>query len=325
MGMMSYLAIFIFSAAMLLNTAVGAWAQSFPTKPIRLIVPFPAGGTTDIFARMMTQKLSENLKQQVLVDNRAGASGIIGTEIVVKSPPDGYTLLMTATHHAINPSLYKKLPYDTAKDLVALTLVATSPNVLVAHPSFPPNSIKELIALAKAKPGQLNFASTGIGGANHLSGELFKSMAGIDIVHIPYKGAAPAMNDLLAGHVSLMFDTIGVELPYVKAGKLKALAVTTAKRTAIAPDIPTIAESGLPGYEAVSWFGMYGPAGMPKEIVTRLNMEVVNVLHSPDVQKRFIAYGAEAIGNSPEEFAAYLKSEMAKWAKVVKDCGVHLD
>jgi tripartite-type tricarboxylate transporter receptor subunit TctC len=320
-----YLAIITITAAMLFGSAGGASAQPFPTKPIRIIVPFPAGGTTDVFARMISQKLSENLKQQVLVDNRAGASGMIGTEMVVKAPPDGYTLMITATHHAINPSLYKKLPYDTLKDLVAITLVATSPNVLVAHPTFPPNTIQELIALARAKPGQLNFASTGIGGANHLSGELFKSMAGIDIVHIPYKGAAPAMNDLLAGHVSLMFDTIGIELPYVKAGKLKALAVTTAKRTTIAPDIPTIAESGLPGYEAVSWFGMYGPAGMPKEILTRINTEVAKVLHSPDIQKRFIDYGAEAIGNSPEQFAVYLKSEMAKWAKVVKDCGVQLD
>ena len=320
-----YLAIITITAAMLFGSAGGASAQPFPTKPIRIIVPFPAGGTTDVFARMISQKLSENLKQQVLVDNRAGASGMIGTEMVVKAPSDGYTLMITATHHAINPSLYKKLPYDTLKDLVAITLVATSPNVLVAHPTFPPNTIQELIALARAKPGQLNFASTGIGGANHLSGELFKSMAGIDIVHIPYKGAAPAMNDLLAGHVSLMFDTIGIELPYVKAGKLKALAVTTAKRTTIAPDIPTIAESGLPGYEAVSWFGMYGPAGMPKEILTRINTEVAKVLHSPDIQKRFIDYGAEAIVNSPEQFAVYLKSEMAKWAKVVKDCGVQLD
>jgi len=294
-----YLAIITITAAMLFGSAGGASAQPFPTKPIRIIVPFPAGGTTDVFARMISQKLSENLKQQVLVDNRAGASGMIGTEMVVKAPPDGYTLMITATHHAINPSLYKKLPYDTLKDLVAITLVATSPNVLVAHPTFPPNTIQELIALARAKPGQLNFASTGIGGANHLSGELFKSMAGIDIVHIPYKGAAPAMNDLLAGHVSLMFDTIGIELPYVKAGKLKALAVTTAKRTTIAPDIPTIAESGLPGYEAVSWFGMYGPAGMPKEIFTRINTEVAKVLHSPDIQKRFIDTVQKRSGTAP--------------------------
>jgi len=204
-------------------------------------------------------------------------------------------------------------------------LVATSPNVLVAHPSFPANTIKELIALAKAKPGQINFASTGIGGANHLSGEMLKSMAGIDIVHIPYKGAAPAMNDLLGGHASLMFDTIGVELPYVKAGKLKALAVTTAKRTAIAPEIPTIAESGVPGYEAISWFGMYGPAGMPKELVNRLNAEMAKVLNMPEVQKRFIAYGAETVVYSPEQFAAFVKSEIIKWGKVVKDCGVQLD
>ncbi len=321
----SYLAVLTISVALLVINAISAWAQSFPTKPIRIIVPFPAGGTTDIFARIISQKLSENLKQQVLVDNRGGASGMIGTELLVKSPPDGYTLMITATHHVINPSLYKKMAFDILKDLVNITLVATSPNVLVAHHSFAPNSIKELIALAKAKPGQLNFASTGIGGANHLSGELFKSMAGIDIVHIPYKGAAPAMNDLLAGHVSLMFDTIGIELPYVRAGKLKALGVTTAKRTALAPDIPTIAESGVPGYEASSWFGMYGPAGMPKEILTRINTEVAKVLHAPDIQKRFHDYGAEAIGNPPDQFAVFVKSEMAKWAKVVKDCNVHIE
>ncbi len=325
MRRMSHLALLALSVLMIITFFGNAFALSYPTKPIRLIVPFPAGGTTDIFARIIAQKLSENLGQQVLVDNRAGASGIIGSEIVLKSPPDGHTLLLTATHHVVNPSLYKKLPYDTLKDFVAVALVATSPNVLVAHPSFPANSIKELIALAKAKPGQINFASTGIGGANHLSGEMLKSMAGIDLVHIPYKGAAPAMNDLLGGHVSLMFDTIGVELPYVKAGKLKALAVTTAKRTAIAPEIPTIAESGVPGYEAVSWFGLYGPAGMPKEIVNRLNTEVARILNLPEVHKKFMAYGAETEALSPDQFAAFVKSEIAKWGKVVKDCGVQLD
>ena len=313
------------AVTVMLFAAGNVFAQSYPTKPIRIIVPFPAGGATDIFTRLISQKLTENLGQQVLVDNRAGASGIIGTEILVKSAPDGYTLMITATHHAINPSLYKKLPYDTAQDLVALTLVATSPNILLAHPSFPANTVQELIAMAKAKPGQLNFASTGIGGSNHLSGEMFKSMAGIDMVHIPYKGAAPAMNDLLGGQVSLMFDTPAAGLPHIRAGKLKALAVTSAKRTAIAPDIPTIAESGVPGYEALSWFAMYGPAKMPKEIVTRINTEVVKVLHLPEIQKRFADLGAEPVGNSPEEFAAYLKSEMAKWAKVVKDCGARLD
>jgi tripartite-type tricarboxylate transporter receptor subunit TctC len=325
---MKRLALFIFvtfSFLMPFSLATNSLAVNFPTKPIRLIVPFPAGGTTDIFARILAQKLSENLGQQVLVDNRAGASGIIGSEIVVKSPADGHTLLMTATHHVVNPSLYKKLPYDTLKDFAAVSLIATSPNVLVAHPSFPAGSIKELIALAKAKPGQINFASTGIGGANHLSGEMLKAMAGIDLVHIPYKGAAPAMNDLLGGHVSLMFDTIGVELPYVKAGKLKALGVTTAKRTAIAPEIPTIAESGVPGYEALSWFGMYGPAGMPKEIITRLNSEVVKILNLPEVHKKFIAYGAETASLNPDQFAAFVKSEMAKWGRVVKGIGLQLD
>ncbi len=319
-----FLTVLAFSTSVLL-VGQAAFAQSFPTKPIRIIVPFPAGGATDIFTRLISQKLTENLGQTILVDNRGGASGIIGTEMVVKAPPDGYTWMITATHHAINPSLYKKLPYDTVRDLVALTLVATSPNIVLAHPSLPVNNIKELIALAKAKPGELNFASTGIGGSNHLSGEMFKSMAGIDMVHIPYKGAAPAMNDLLGGQVTLMFDTPAAGLPHIRAGKLKALAVTSAKRTPLCPDIPTVAESGLPGYEALSWFGMYGPAKTPKEIVTRVNAEVVKILHMPEIKKRFADLAAEPVGNSPEEFAAFLKSEMAKWAKVVKECGAHLD
>ncbi len=324
MGMISRVAVLTITAAIIISGTNLAFAQSFPTKPIRLIVPFPAGGTTDIFARIVSQKLSENLGQQVIVDNRAGASGIIGTEILVKAPPDGYTLMITATHHVANPSLYKKISYDTEKDIANVTLVATSPNALLAHPSFPPNTVKELIALAKAKPGQLNYASTGIGGNNHLSGEMFKAMAGIDMMHIPYKGAAPAMNDLLGGQVSLMFDAIGVALPHLKAGKLKCLGLTSAKRSPIVPEIPTIGET-VPGYESASWFGMYAPAGIPKEILNRINTEVAKVLHSPDIQKRFAVYAAETGGNSPEEFAAFVKLEMAKWAKVVKDIGLTLD
>jgi tripartite-type tricarboxylate transporter receptor subunit TctC len=314
----------VFSALMLISIAGDAFAQTFPTKPIRIVLPFPPGGPTDLYGRIIAEGLKERLGQQVIVDNRPGASGIIGSEMVAKALPDGYTLLLMATHHTINPSLYKKLPYDTEKDFTPITLVATNPNILVAHPSLPANTIKELIALAKAKPGQINYASTSIGGGNHLSAELLKSMAGIDLFHIPYKGQAPAMNDLLAGHVTLMFTSVGLMVPHIKAGKLKALAVTSAKRAANLPDVPTIAET-LPGYEANSWFGMWGPAGMPKELVTRLNQEIARVLHSPEVKKRFMALDAEPGGNSPEEFAAYQKLEMAKWAKVVKDCGIQLE
>ncbi len=318
---LSVLAFFVLISTGIAGTA---FAQSFPAKTIRIILPFPPGGPTDFYARLVAQKLTDYLGQQVLVDNRAGASGIIGTEMVAKAAPDGYTLLFMSTHHAINPSLYKKLPYDAVKDFTPLTLVAANPNVLVAHPSLPVNSIKELIALAKAKPGQLNYASNSIGGGNHLSAELFKAMAGIDIEHIPYKGQAPAMNDLLAGHAKLMFTSVGLTVPNVKAGKLKALGVTSPKRVANLPDVPAIGET-VPGYEANSWFGMWGPARMPKEIVSRLNRELVKALQSPDVKKRFKEMDAEAGGDSPEEFAAFQKAEMAKWAKVIKDIGLQLD
>lgn len=318
------LAVGVFAVLMLVAVPGRIFAQSFPTKPIRIILPFPPGGPTDLYARLVAQGLTESIGQQVLVDNRAGASGIMGTEMVAKAPPDGYTLLLMSTHHAINPSLYKELPYDAVKDFTPLTLVAINPNVLVAHPSLPVNTLKELIALAKTKPGVLNYASNSIGGGNHLSAELFKSMAGIDIVHIPYKGQAPAMNDLLAGHVTLMFTSVGLTVPNVKAGKLKALGVTSTKRVANLPDVPTIGET-LPGYEANSWFAMWGPAKMPKEIVTRLNTAIVKVLRSPEVKKRFLSLDAEVGGNSPEEFAVYQKAEMAKWAKLVKDIGLHLD
>jgi len=313
-----------FSVAILVGIGGNAFAQRFPTRPIRIIMPFPPGGPTDLYARTVARGLTENLRQQVLVDNRPGASGIIGTEIVAKALPDGYTLLFTATHHSINPSLYKKLPYDTEKDFIPLTLVATNPNVLAANIAFPANTIAELIALAKAKPGQLNYASTSIGGGNHLSAELLKAMAGINIVHIPYKGQTQALGDLLGGQVSLMFTSVGRTVPFVKSGKLKALAVTGAKRVANLPEVPTIGET-VPGYEANSWFGMWGPAGMAKELVTQLNREIVKVLQSPEVKKIFTGLDAEIGGNSAEEFAAFQKSEIAKWAKLIKDIGLKLD
>lgn len=314
----------VFSALVLASSAGSVLAQRFPTKPIRIIMPFPPGGPTDLYARTVARGLTDSLGQQVLVDNRTGASGIIGTEIVAKAPPDGYTLLFTATHHTINPSLYKNLPYDTEKDFTPLALVATNPNVLAASISFPANTIAELITLAKTKPGALNYASTSIGGANHLSAELLKAMAGIDLVHIPYKGQPQALADLLGGQVSLMFTGVGLTVPYVKSGKLKALAVTSAKRVANLPDVPAIAET-LPGYEANSWCGIWGPAGMTRELVALLNSEIQKVLRSSGVRKQFASLDAEAGSGSAEEFAAYQKSEMIKWAKLIKDIGLKLD
>jgi tripartite-type tricarboxylate transporter receptor subunit TctC len=325
MRRMSCLLIRMFFALMLVSAVGNAPAEDFPTKPIRIILPSLAGGPTDFYARAVAQGLTENLGQQVLVVNYPGASGIIGTDMVAKAPPDGYTLLLTSTHHSVNPSLYKKLPYDTVNDFTPLTLVAMNPNVLVAHPSLSAISVKELIVLAKARPGQLNYASTsGIGGGNHLSAELLKSMAGIDILHIPYKGQSAALNDLVAGHVTLMFTSVGLMVPYIKAGKLKALAVTGAKRLASLPDVPTVAET-LPGYEVNSWWGMWSPARTPKNIVNRLNTEIARVLNSPDVKKRFLTLDAEAGGNAPEEFAAFQKSEMDRWARVVKSLGLQLE
>jgi tripartite-type tricarboxylate transporter receptor subunit TctC len=306
--------------------AAAASAEAYPTKLIRMIVPFPAGGTTDILARSVGQKLSEALGQQVIIDNRPGAGGNIGSDMVAKAAPDGYTLLMgTVGTHAINSSLYAKMPFDHIKDFAPITLVAAVPNVLVVNPAVEAKSVQELIALAKAKPGQLSFASSGNGTSIHLSGELFKTMAGVDMLHVPYKGSAPALTDLIGGQVNLMFDNLPSSLAHIKAGKLRALAVTSSKRSAALPDVPTIAEAGLPGFEASSWFGVFAPAGTAKEIVTRLNMEIVKALNSPELKERLAAQGAEAVGNSPEQFAAHIKSETAKWAKVVKASGATVD
>jgi tripartite-type tricarboxylate transporter receptor subunit TctC len=300
-------------------------AQDYPARPIRIVVPFTPGGPTDAFARVVAQGLTGAFGKPVIVDNKPGASGILGTDIVAKAPPDGYTLLLIASGHAVSPSLYRKLPYDTQNDFTPVTLVAISPNVVVSHPSLPANSIKELIALAKASPGRLNYASTaGIGGASHLSAELLKSMAGIDIVHIPYKGNAPALNDLLAGRVTFMITGVGPMLQHIKAGKLKALAVTSPQRLAVLPDVPTVDET-LPGYLANSWWGILGPARMPKDVVDRLNAEIAKVLNSPDAKQRFLALDAEVGGNSPQAFGAFLKAEMDKWDKVVKSLGLQLD
>jgi len=304
----------------------GALAQGYPNRPIKLVVPFPAAGTTDILARAAAQKLTESLGQAVVVDNRSGAGGNIGSDLVAKSTPDGYTLLMgTVGTHAINPSLYAKMPYDHIKDFVPVVLVASVPNVLVVNLDLPVNSVADLIKLAKAKPGAINFASSGSGTSIHLSGELFKTMAGVDMTHVPYKGSSPALTDVMGGQVQVMFDNLPSSLALIKAGKLRAIAVTSMVRAPALPNVPTINESGLPGFEASSWFGVLAPAGTPAPIVARINAEVNKWLQSADAREKLLAQGAEAAGGSPEQFAAFIRSETEKWAKVVKASGAKVD
>ncbi|MET0203319.1 MAG: tripartite tricarboxylate transporter substrate binding protein [Casimicrobiaceae bacterium] len=318
--------------ALVLAAAAAAFAPAastqtpYPTKPVRVVVPFPAGGTTDLLARAASQKLSETWVQQALVDNRPGAGGNIGAELVAKAAPDGYTLLMgTVGTHAINASLYPKMPYDHVKDFAPVILVAGVPNVLVVHPSLPVNSVQELIAYAKANPGKLNFASSGSGTSIHLSGELFKVMTGVQMTHIPYKGSAPALTDLVGGQVQLMFDNLPSSLAFIKAGKLRALAVTSAQRSPALPDVPTVAESGVPGFEASSWFGLLAPAGTPRDIVTKINADTQKWLASPDAKDKLAAQGAVAAGGSPEDFAKHIQAETAKWARVVKESGAKVE
>jgi tripartite-type tricarboxylate transporter receptor subunit TctC len=312
--------------ALLALSAVGALAQSYPTRSIRLVVPFPPGGTTDILAREVGERLSVSLGQPVVVDNRAGAAGNIGADLVAKSAPDGYTLLMgTVGTHAINASLYTKMPYDHVKDFAPVILVAGVPNVLEVTPSLPVNSVADLIKLAKDKPGQINFASSGSGTSIHLSGELFKTMAGVDMTHIPYKGSAPALTDLIGGQVQVMFDNLTSSLPQIKAGKLRAIAVTSAQRAQALPNVPTIAESGLPGFEASSWFGILAPAGTPPAVIARINADVDQWLKTADAKEKLLAQGAVAAGGTPEQFAAHIRAETEKWAKVVKVSGAKVD
>jgi len=300
-----------------------AAAQGYPTKAIRMIVPFPPGGPNDILGRVVAQKLTEQLGQQVVIDNRGGAGGTIGAELAARAVPDGYTLLLGGTASlSINPGLHRKLPYDPLKDFAPVSLVGTAPSILVTHPSLPVKAVRDVIALARAKPGQLNFASAGIGTPPHLAGELFKSMAGVDMVHVPYKGGGPALVDLIAGQVNMYFSGISAALPLVKDGKLRGIAVTSAKRTALMPDTPTIAESGLPGYEVGNWYAIVAPAATPKAIVMRLNHEIVTALAVQDVKKRFVELAADPVGSTPEELLKYNRSEIAKWAKVIKSAGI---
>jgi tripartite-type tricarboxylate transporter receptor subunit TctC len=303
-----------------------ATAQTYPSKPIRLVVPFPPGGSLDVVARAIGQKLAEAWGQPVVIDNRPGAGGNIGADLVAKSAPDGYTILEGAlSTHAVNVSLYSRMPYDPVKDFAPITLVAVTPNVLVVNASFPVNSVPELIAYAKAHPGKLSFGSGSNGSAGHLAGELFKTEAGVDMVHVPYKGAAPALQALLAGDTQLMFDNLANSMPQWKAGKLKALAVTTAKRSALAPELPTLAETGLPGFDIYTWWGFMAPAGTPKEIVAKWNTEVARILGTPEMRQFFAQQGAEPAPTTPEQFGALIKSEISKYAKIVKASGAKVD
>jgi tripartite-type tricarboxylate transporter receptor subunit TctC len=290
------------------------------------VVPYPAGGPLDTVARLLGQKVSESVRQPVIVDNKPGAGGNIGADAVAKAPADGYTILMGAVAtHAINPTLYSSIPYDAIRDFIPVTQVASTPNVLVVNPSVPASTVREFIAYAKANPGKLNFGSGSTGSAGHLAGELFKTMAGVDMTHVPYKGAAPAMSDLIGGQIQLMFDNLASSLAQVRAGKVRALAVTTAKRSALAPDLPTIAESGLPGFDISTWFGIFVPARTPPAVVARLHGEFTRALALPDIREKMMALGAEPVGSKPEEFAAYIRSEADKYARVIKASGARAD
>lgn len=298
---------------------VPAFAQPYPAKPVRLIVPFPVGGGVDGVARIAFARVSESMGQQFVIDNRGGSGGIIAAETAARAAPDGYTLFFgTTATQAITPHYYKKLAYDPLKDFAPINLIAGAGYILVAHPSVPVQSVKEFIALAKAKPGALNYSSSGNGTVLHLTTELFRSMAGIHVVHVPYKGAAPALTDLLSGQVQFTFNPASVMLPHIRSNRVRALGVTSVKRTPLAPEVPTIAEAGVPGYEASGWYAVLAPAGTPQPIVTRLHRELQNVLAERDVKERFAATGVEPIGMTPEQFAAYMRAEHAKWGKVVR-------
>ena len=309
--------------ALAATAAVAASAQGgYPAKPVRIVVPSSPGGGTDITARIISPRLSERIGQQVIVDNRPGAGTMIGIEAVAKSPPDGYTLLLTPSTLAINQAMYKKVPYDPVNDFAPITQVIAAPNLLVVHPSVPAKSVKELIAVARARPGQLNYASAGLGTNPHLSMELFLTMTGTKMVHIPYKGLAPGIVDLLAGHVTVAVATMLTGLPHVRSGRLRCLGTTGAKRAAVLPDLPTVSEAGVPGYEASQWYGVLAPARTSKEIVTKLHAEIVRILQAPDMKERLAADGTEPVGNTQEEFARYIREELVKWAKVAKAAGI---
>ena len=307
-------------------TCAQVFAQSYPVKPIRLIVPYPPGGATDIFGRILGARLGELLGQQVVPEQRAGAAGVLGAEAAARAAPDGYTLVVgQASNLAINQHLMSKLPYDPVKDFAPITLIATSPNLLVVHPSLPARSVNDLVALAKARPGSINYASAGNGSPGHLAAEYFKELAKIDIVHIPYKGATPALTDVIAGQASLYFTSPIAAQPYVQSGRLRQLAVTSAQRFPPLPDVPTVAESGLRDYEIVSWWGLLAPAGVPREIIARVHAEAVKALNTAEMKERLAGQGAMVVTNTPEQFAAYIKSEIANWGRIVAVSGARMD
>jgi tripartite-type tricarboxylate transporter receptor subunit TctC len=306
--------------------AFPAAAQAYPVKPIRLIVPYPPGGPTDLVGRALGQKLTEAWGQQVVVENRAGAASAVGTEVAARAAADGYTLLLgTSAGFCINPALGGKIPYDAERDFVPISLLVINPQILVVHPSLPAHSVKSLIALAKSRPGQINYASVGNASPQHLGMEMLKRMAGIDMVHVPYKGTAPAVTDILAGNVSLMFNSMPSVLQQVHAGRLRGIAVGSAKRSPAAPDIPTVSEAGLPGFEYVTWYGLFAPAGTPREIVSRLNAQTVKILSDPELAKRFAGQGAEPQGTSSEELAQYRRAEYARWRKLIAEMKLKVD
>jgi tripartite-type tricarboxylate transporter receptor subunit TctC len=300
---------------------VATAADTFPSRPIRLISPFAAGGGNDLLSRTVGLEMSKGLGQAIVVDNRPGANTIVGMEIVAGAPPDGYTMIMTSSTQAINATLYPKLPYDSLKDFAPISLIASTPLIIAVPPASPVKTVQDLITLAKAKPGGVLYPSAGTGNATHLGGELFAVMAGVELTHIPYKGAGPGLNDLIAGRLQTVFATAPSVMGFVKSGRLRAIAVTSSKRSALMPELPTVAESGVPGYEASSWYGLLAPAKTPRPVVLRLNAEAKRALAVPEINERLIAQGVDPVGNSPEEFAAYVRTEIIKWAKVIKASG----
>jgi tripartite-type tricarboxylate transporter receptor subunit TctC len=302
-----------------------AQAQSWPTKPIKLIVPYPPGGGTDVIARIVQEPLAKELGQQVIIDNRGGAGGSIGSALAAQSPSDGYTVLFTLSSHTINPAIYTKLPFDTEKDFSSVVTVASLPQILVANPNFPAKTVKEVIEMAKAKPGSISYASVGNGSPGHLAGAMMASDAGVDMTHIPYRGGGPAVTDVMAGQVPLLWVSIPAAAQFVKAGKLRALAVSTVKRSAVFPDVPTMVESGFKGFEVDSWYAMFVPAKTPQAIIDRINKAAVNVLAQPEVKEKLLGQGAEAVGDSPAQLSGVVKKEIAKWKQVVKSANIKVD
>ena len=316
----------IFGAIVLAAVSAGAFAQAYPAKPVTIIVPWPPGGPSDIAARPMAKALTDETKQTFIIDNRGGAGGNIGTAMVAKAAPDGYTLLITSSAPiVINPSLYKQMPFDPQKDLAPITNLLRVPLILAVHPSVQAKNLQELIAYVNTQKGKIQYASAGNGTPQHLTGELFKATAKVDMIHVPYKGSAPAITDLIGGHVPIMFDSAIAILPHIKGGKVKAIAITSAKRSSILPDVPTFDEAGMKGFESYAWYGFFAPAKTPKEIITKLNADAVKAMKQPEWQKVLADTGSENVGESPEQFAAFIKGEAAKWAKVVKDSGATID